>query len=220
MLMAFAMLLAVGMFAACSSSDDNNGTSGGDSDKTDPTPTPTATSGTLYVYIAMNPLGATWADASYFVAKSGSADNYKKFSSDSTALSKLKNAKLLSAVKKQLHERDSLMNGIHLYKYDDNSPISVDSVSITSFPVTADFKYKFDLVPDFDAQGQVPYLNYTIGYCFIDNLGKVSGEGYIYSESEDLTSDRLLDYLEILHVTSNITVSKSSTGAIVVSSNL
>lgn len=169
MLVAFAMLLAVGMFAACSSSDDNNGTSGGDSGKTDPTPTPTptATSGTLYMYAVVDSAGRVWTDCTSTLSGSQST---KKFSTDSTTVDKLTNAKLVSAIKKSFARYNSLAYDSAPI-LDENLPLLVDSVSLTSFPASNTFQLNFSLKVDSEKGKE---LTYFVDYCFIDNLGNLS----------------------------------------------
>ncbi len=166
MFMAFAMMLAVGMFAACSSSDDNNNnkdTSGGGE-----TPTPTATSGTLYMYEMVNRDIFKWLDCSFSVEEG----KYKDFCSDSTSLATIKNATLVAIIKKQI-EDDKLDAEPGIPKLTEAYPFRIDSVKITSFPASYEIKSKFTPKSDVNLQGEEPDLHTFIGYCFIDNLGVV-----------------------------------------------
>ncbi len=206
MFMAFAMMLAVGMFAACSSSDDNNNnkdTSGGGE-----TPTPTATSGTLYMYAVVDPAGRVWADCTSTLSGTQST---KKFSTDSTTVDKLTNAKLVSAIKKSFETYNTLAKDLGPV-LDETLPLVVDSVSLTSFPSSNTFKLNFSLKPD-DEKGKE--LTCLIGYCFIDNLGNLSGiEGtgiqYATFDKEDDISGLINAMSDFATVTAK--VSKAGSG--------
>ncbi len=219
MLVAFAMLLAVGMFAACSSSDDNNGTSSGDSGKTDPTPTPTITSGTVYVIEIAHPNVVKWADCYCSIGTSSSADNYKEFSSDSTSLANVKNAKLASVIKETMQYFNTMMkdepDGLEL---PENSPVRVDSISLSSIPSTLQVKYKYGVKPGFDPKDETQRFTYVRNYCVIDNLGNVEkfSDYAFYMDSEDLTSDNLTTFLENLTFTHDLKLLLSDAGRLVV----
>lgn len=163
MIVAAAMMLTAGMFTACSSSDENASTPQ-EEEKKDTTPE--ATSGTLYMYAVVDEAGRVWTDCTSSLSGTQST---KKFSTDSTTVDKLTNAKLVSAIKKSF-ERYNILTKDLAPVLNEKSPLLVDSVSLKSFPSSNEFKLDFSLKA---ASDQGKELTYFVDYCFIDNLGNL-----------------------------------------------
>ena len=206
MLVALAVVLAAGMFAACSSSDDNNGTSGGDPTPT-PTPTPTATSGTLYVYEIALPSIFTWTDCSFSLE----GDNYKDFCADSTSLSKIKNATLVAQIKEHI-TKDNLSELLpdSITKLTESCPIRIDSVKVTSFPANYVLKSKFTPKTGVDLQGKEQEIHILLGYCFIDNLGANRDSGMEPQVAAGIKPEDIPNYCKLLDEDCKLSIKISS----------
>ena len=164
MFVAVAMIFAASMFGACSSSSDDNNTQKEEEKKDEPTG---PTSGTLYMYAVVDSAGRVWTDCTSTLS---GTQSIKKFSTDSTTVDELTNAKLVSAIKKSFARYNKLADKLAPV-LDEKLPLLVDSVALTTFPSSNSFQLNFSLKPDSEKGKE---LTYFVDYCFIDNLGNLS----------------------------------------------
>lgn len=153
MLMAFAMILSVGLFAACGSDDP------------DPTPTPSkkATSCTLYYVVGLTNETFGWVDSKYSLVKEGEAENYQAITTDGCTNFDGLPSSVAPVVRLALGNY-----AIHFAQaYYKVVPITVSSFP-TSFTATLQHNLRSDYV-----RASNPSMGRVYMFVAVDNLGNI-----------------------------------------------